>query len=280
MMTFRTISAGGMGKLIRAYLTENSNFAPEPEEGSNAAALTKYYGRDARVSWRPDMAPEVAAALGIDITKPPTPEALDRLFEAKRGNDGGAWSAASRDISALDLTISPEKSVSLAFAFAKTDEERAALLQAIWRANDQTMRYVAREIGWARRGDGGKDGAEPGEVAWTSFMHFSARPTLALQDGQDGETYVVDAAVPGDPQVHIHNALFNAVVTASGHVGALDTSWNTTRVSRPWLLPASRRPSVMRSQKATRPRCIRPGSSPRSRGWIGTPSAWSASWVS
>ena len=223
MMTFRKISAGGMGKLIRAYLTENSNLAPEPEEGSPAAVLTKYYGRDARLSWRQDVAPEVAAALGIDIAKPPTAEALDRLFEAKRGNDGGAWSAASRDISALDLTISPEKSVSLAFAFAKTDEERAALLQAIWRANDRTMRYVAQEIGWARRGDGGKDGSEPGEVAWASFMHFSARPTLALQDGPDGETYVVDAAVPGDPQVHIHNTLFNAVVTASGHVGSLDT---------------------------------------------------------
>ena len=230
MMTFRKISAGGMGKLIRAYLTENSNFAPGPEEGSNAAVLTKYYGRDARVSWRQDMALEVAAALGIDITKPPTPEALDRLFEAKRGNDGGRWSAASRDISALDLTISPEKSVSLAFAFAKTDEERAALLQAIWRANDRTMRFVGQEIGWARRGDDGKDGSEPGEVVWTSFMHFSARPTLALQDGPEGETYVVDAAVPGDPQVHIHNALFNAVVTASGHVGSLDMKETQGRI--------------------------------------------------
>ena len=78
MMTFRRISAGGMGKLIRAYLTENSNFAPEPDEGSPAAVLTKYYGRDARVSWRQDMAPEVAAALGIDMAKPPTPETLDQ----------------------------------------------------------------------------------------------------------------------------------------------------------------------------------------------------------
>ncbi len=230
MMTFRKISAASNGKLVRAYLTENSNFAPEPDEGSSAAVLTKYYGRDARASWRLDMAPEVAEALGIDITKPPTPEALDRLFEAKRGNDGAAWSPASRDISALDLTISPEKSVTLAFTFAKTDEERAAFLQAIWRANDRTMRYVGQEIGWARRGDGGKDGAEPGEVAWASFMHFSARPTLALQDGPDGETYVVDAAVPGDPQVHIHNTLFNAVVTASGHVGSLDMKETQGRI--------------------------------------------------
>ena len=143
MMAFRTISAASKGKLIRAYLTENSDLASKPEEGTNAVALTKYYGRDARATWRPDMAPEVAMALGIDITKPPTPEALDQLFEAKRGNDGGRWSAAGRDISAYDLTISPEKSVSLAFAFARTDEERAALLQAIWRANDRTMRYTA-----------------------------------------------------------------------------------------------------------------------------------------
>ena len=40
------------------------------------------------------------------------------------------------------------------------------LWHAIDRANDQTMRYVARELGWARKGDGGKDGADPGEVGW------------------------------------------------------------------------------------------------------------------
>ncbi len=55
-------------------------------------------------------------------------------------------------------------------------------------------------------------------------MHFTARPTLAVQDGPDGQTYVMDVPVPGDPQTHIHNAMFNLVVTADGHVGSLDTA--------------------------------------------------------
>jgi len=53
-------------------------------------------------------------------------------------------------------------------------------------------------------------------------MHFTARPTLAVQDGPDGQTYVMDVPVPGDPQTHIHNAMFNLVVTADGHVGSLN----------------------------------------------------------
>jgi conjugative relaxase-like TrwC/TraI family protein len=44
-----------------------------------------------------------------------------------------------------------------------------------------------------------------------------------VQDGPDGATYPTDVAVPSDPQLHSHNALFNAVVTAAGRVGSLDT---------------------------------------------------------
>jgi len=101
MMTFRKLAANSDGKLIRAYLTEHS---PEPEPGAElepgarpdaGSRLTAYYtGRDSRASWRPDMAPEMAAALGIDPTKPPQDAELDYLFEAKRADTGEKWPSA------------------------------------------------------------------------------------------------------------------------------------------------------------------------------------------
>ena len=91
------------------------------------------------------------------------------------------------------------------------------------RANDATMRLIARDLGWARRGNGGQEGAERGAVGWVSFRHFTARPTLTVQDGPDGITYLAEVPVPGDPQGHIHNAFFNLVATDEGHVGSLDT---------------------------------------------------------
>jgi len=225
MISFRKISAASAGKLIRAYLSESTAL----DDPSRRLAMY-YAGRDPRASWRPDMAPTVAQALGIDPTQAPSNEALEQLFEAKRADTGEAWTQHKRSISAYDLTASPDKSVTLAIEFARDDAERAALIRAVWRANDDAMRFVAGEIGWARRGRGGRDGIEPGDVGWASFMHFTARPTLAVQDGPDGQTYVCDVPVPGDPQTHIHNALFNMVVTADGHIGSLDTAEMHDRV--------------------------------------------------
>ena len=239
MMTFRKLAANSDGRLIRAYLTENT---PEPEPGADmepgprtdpGGRLTAYYtGRDSRASWGPGMGTHVAAALGIDPTKPPTNIELDRLFETKRGDTGERWETASRprEISAYDLTISPHKSVSLAAEFAQSPAEAAAIREAIRRANDDTMRYVASEIGWARKGEGGKDGADPGEVASVSFFHHTARPTLQVKDGQSGVTYLAEVPLSGDPQDHIHNSMFNMVATESGRVGSLDTKRLQNRV--------------------------------------------------
>ena len=85
------------------------------------------------------------------------------------------------------------------------------------------MRYVAQELGWARKGAGGEDGADPGAVGWISFRHHTARPTLQIQDGPGGQTYLFDAPVAGDPHVHIHHFLMNLVVTADGRIGSLDS---------------------------------------------------------
>ena len=200
---------------------------PRPGEElkpDSAGRLASYYtGRDSRATWRADMPFAVSRALGIDPTRPPTNEALDRLFEAKRADSGEKWSKQHRKISAFDFQTAPHKSVTLAAEFAEAPAEAAAIWHAMDRANDATMRLIARDLGWARRGKGGEEGAERGSVGWVSFRHFTARPTLTVQDGADGITYLAEVPVPGDPQSHIHNAFFNLVVTDEGHVGSLDT---------------------------------------------------------
>jgi nucleoside-triphosphatase THEP1 len=231
MMNFRKIAAASKGRLLLRYFTEDR---PEPihppaldeagrqlEEGGR---LTAYYtGRDSRATWRPDMPALLAEAIGIDPRYMPRDAEMSRLFEGRRADDGEAWSRHKRKLSGFDLVFSPHKSVSLACEFAATPAESAAYWNAVDRAADRAMRYVAQELGWARKGAGGKDGADPGAVGWISFRHSTARPTVLLQDGKRGQTYLFDAPVAGDPHMHVHNFLMNLVVTAEGRVGSLDT---------------------------------------------------------
>ena len=231
MMNFHKIAAASKGRLLMRYFTEDT---PEPIHPSPLDAfgrqldaggrLTAYYtSRDSRATWRPDMPAIFAQAIGIDPRQMPRDDEMTRLFEGRRADTGEAWSGRRRKLSGLDLVFSPHKSVSLAAEFAATAAESAAFCNAVDRANDRAMRYVAHELGWARKGKGGEDGADPGAVGWISFRHHTARPSLLVQDGRDGQTYMFDAPVAGDPHLHIHNFLMNVVVTAEGRVGSLDT---------------------------------------------------------
>jgi len=238
MMSFRKISADSNGAAIARYFTEGQ---PDPShdfrrDGSmvpdaDGKRLSSYYlGRAARASFNPEMSQRMAEALGVDRFAPPSAETLARLFEAKRADNGEAWSKHDRKISAYDLTLAPHKSVTLAAEFAPTQAESAAIVHAVQNANDATMRYVAQELGYARRGHGGEDGADPGEVAWVSFRHHSARPTISLQDAANNATYLMDSPTVGDPHLHIHNSLYNMVLTEDGHIGSLDTKRLRSRV--------------------------------------------------
>jgi hypothetical protein len=231
MMNFRKIAAASKGHLILRYFTEGkpaANQAPALDEAGRqletGGRLTSYYtGNDERGMWRPDMPALVAEAIGVDPRMPPRDQEMSRLFEGRRADNGEAWSRHNRKLSGFDIVFSPDKSVSLAAAFAPTDAEKAMIRHAMDRAADRAMRYLAFEVGWARKGHGGDEGAEPGAVGWISFRHHTARPTLQVQDGPDGETYLFDAPVAGDPHDHIHHFLMNLVVTAEGRVGSLDT---------------------------------------------------------
>jgi len=245
MITWRKITAEGAGKLIVAYLREHQLRAEQSERAEqegpvenpdieNGARMNNYYtGRDGKGAWGPQMGGRIADALGIDPLQVPTDEGLARLFEGKRADTGEKWAGAhaNRALSAIDFTASPDKSVTLAAEFAATKAEQAMIWLAIHKANDRAMDLIAREIGVARRGRGGQSHAEEGEVAWVSFRHYAARPAMRIQDGPDGATGLVEIPVPGDPQAHIHNLMFNAVATESGHLGSLDMARITRATS-------------------------------------------------
>lgn len=135
--------------------------------------------------------------------------------------------AASRArIGYVDLCWSADKSVSLAWAFAPTEAERNIIAQAHRDAVSAALLYVEAEIGQARKGKGGRDGAEPGQIGWVRFDHYASRPTVEVPriNQASGEAYteLVTLKVAGDPQLHTHVAIPNVVLTEEGRVGGLD----------------------------------------------------------
>ena len=116
MMNFRKVAAGSDGAEIRRYLTQGAS-QREPVSAIDRAGrqlepgerLTEYYtGRDERASWRPDMPVAVAAALGIKDHRQAARDAeLDPLFEARRADNGAAWSEHQRKNSGFDFVFSP-----------------------------------------------------------------------------------------------------------------------------------------------------------------------------
>jgi phage/plasmid primase-like uncharacterized protein len=215
------------------YYTRNR--AAELGAGAEGEPGPEAPRRGTRPQPRRDMHPGLAAALGLDPHGTPTVEQVSQILGGRRA-DGGELetngNAGARNISYIDLCFSAPKSASLAWAFAPTEAERATILQAHRDAVDASLRYVAREIGVARRGDGGKAGGEAGHITWIGFEHFTARPTAEVvrPDPATGELVTElhtlrstrDPSGVGDPQLHTHCAVPNLVLTDGGHLGALD----------------------------------------------------------
>lgn len=230
MLNFQKISAACKGEILAEYYggeqtaqADPSGVDPAGRELESGDWLTAYYAaRDERARFRQDMTRAVADALGISPARSPTSDELKNLFEARRADTGEAWSKQKREISSFDFVFAPHKSVSLAAQFAALPAEAAAIRNALVAANDDALRYAAADLGFTRRGHGGEKGLERGDIGWFTFRHDAARPTLALQDGRDGATYLVDAPMAGDPHFHLHNIIPNLVVTDDGHVGAID----------------------------------------------------------
>lgn len=212
-------------------------------QNERAAADAIAAGQGCAVMPRADMVPEVAAALALDATKPVGVGQLTNLLAGLRA-DGAEIEGSQRGVRAykaggpgendrhriayLDLTLSAPKSVSVAWAFAETEAERASILEAHKTAVAETLRYVEEQVGWARSGKGGEGPLERARFGWLSLEHFTSRPTLemACDDPTTGERYTALRSVPvaGDPQLHSHNLIPSVMVTGSGRVVALNTA--------------------------------------------------------
>jgi hypothetical protein len=75
-----------------------------------------------------------------------------------------------------------------------------------------------------RKGKAGREGAEPGQIAWWEFHHYAARPTIGVvrQDAAGRDyTELVTVRVAGDMDVHTHVAVPNTALAESGRLGSL-----------------------------------------------------------
>ena len=126
----------------------------------------------------------------------------------------------------VDMTFSADKSLSVAWVLAPTEAERAALLDIHRHAVADAMAYAETHLGVARRGQGGGEGVETGELGWISFQHYTARPAVDIeQRDKQGRAYTDIREVPlqtADPQLHTHVTVLNSVLTDSGRIGAID----------------------------------------------------------
>lgn len=156
---------------------------------------------------RRDMAPAVSAALAIDRRRPATREEVVELAAGRRADGAEARQLRRRDgVDFVDITLSTDITWGIARWNSATPAGRAIVDSVVNRAADDAMAFAERELGFTRRGDGGKV-VEAGSLGWLRFAHHTARETKGT------------AAAP---DFHLQHLVPNAVVTGRGHVGAID----------------------------------------------------------
>lgn len=188
---------------------------------------------------RPDINPIVLSKLGIDPDEILTTDQINALLAGRRADgeriEGKKYSITreippnpktgerkwATPIGSYDFCPSPDKSISVAWAFA-SDVERAQIYGAHIEAAREAVAYIADEIGQARLGNGGRDGWEPGHVGWLEFTHHTARRTMISVENGDLKVEEGRGAA-GDPDLHTHFLIPNAVFCDSGRIGSLDT---------------------------------------------------------
>lgn len=239
MLTFHKGAAGGpqSARAMAEYYGENT--IPE-----HATALADYYLRGVARSEadctaaipRQDVAPHVAAALGLDINRTATAAEVTNLMLGLRAD--GAEIAGRSKVPAqkrnerivwADFTFSAPKSVSIAMALAPTDAERHMIAGAHRDAWMAGMAHLETIIAHARKGAGGSKGSIPGKLGWVSYDHYTARPSIHIPHTEaDGtKTTLIQTVhnrkIPADMQLHTHVVTPTAVFCDDGTVGSVDS---------------------------------------------------------
>jgi len=190
VLSFRKGSSGATSAAaaMSSYLSEQAMPAEMRE-------MADYYLRGVQRSeaegtaaiQRQDMPIHIAEALGLDLNRTATRDQVTNLLRGLRA-DGAEIKGkphykaqAGKDrISYVDFTFSAPKSVSVAMALAPTEAERYIIVGAHRDAWMAGMAHLESIIGHARKGDGGSKGSVPGKLAWISFDHYTARPTIEI----------------------------------------------------------------------------------------------------
>ena len=190
---------------------------------------------------RQDLHPLAASGLGIDHEALLSTDEIGALLAGRRADgekiEGKNYAVTrnlpvnpktgernlSQPIGSYDFCPTPDKSVSVAWAFANPVEQ-AKIFNAHLEAARESVATITEHVGQARFGKGGHDGTERGHVAWLEFTHHTARRVMVkVADGEIAQITRADAA-PGDPDLHTHFLIPNAVFCESGRVGSLDTA--------------------------------------------------------
>jgi conjugative relaxase-like TrwC/TraI family protein len=184
---------------------------------------------------RPDIHPLALAGLGIEPDGLLSRDEINALLAGRRADgeliEGKHYVEERRlpvdpktgeerfstPIGSYDFCPTPDKSVSVAWAFAGPVEQ-AMIYNAHIEAAREAVGYIAAEVGRVRLGKAGQDGTEDGHVAWLEFTHHTSR-RVQIKDGD-----ITRDAGPGDPDLHTHFLMPNAVFSESGKVGSLDTA--------------------------------------------------------
>ncbi|MBN8907734.1 MAG: relaxase domain-containing protein, partial [Rhodospirillales bacterium] len=187
---------------------------------------------------RPDMHPDVAAMLGLELGKAVSQEQLSNLLQGLRADGAelpGAGRGGPERITYYDFTFSAPKSASVAMALARTDAERFLIVALHRESVREAMEFLEDTIAHARKGDGGSKGSVPGRLGYVSLDHYTARPTVEIPFVEASGTASTliqtvkerrgpGSQVPPDPHLHTHVATPNVVVAEDGTVGSLDTA--------------------------------------------------------
>ena len=168
------------------------------------------------------------AAIGVPADRDVTADQIARVTTGQIDVAGylKQINATTPPVAFVDLTFSADKSVSLSFALAPTEVERAIWLSIVRDATADAMAYAEERLGVARRGAGGSGEAERAELAWIGFQHYTSRPAVeVVRRDAEGREFTDPREVPvatADPNLHQHVVALSSVLTDGGHVGSLD----------------------------------------------------------
>jgi conjugative relaxase-like TrwC/TraI family protein len=199
-MTIRRLSIGAGYKYLLKSIAANDG-----PEGTKKSDLVRYYSESGT-----PQGVFLGAGLGgfdngngVDVGASVTAENLQRMLQDCADPITGevlGKAPSARAVGGFDLTFSPSKSVSTAWALADS-ETREVIYQCHQAAIAEVIAYAEREVFHTRSGSQGCVEEDIEGVVGASFTHFDSRD--------------------GDPQLHDHVVVLNRVQAVS------DGAWRT-----------------------------------------------------